>query len=129
VNIPAPSDHGIVGSSTALPSSSASATISFPTQQPFEDTPTTSISTQVIVQADAAKPTHNGRPTGLAIVSILALAAVSGAYLYHYVGGFGALRDGGAGAGAPGGAAGGGAGGRSESSRRRGPSPGPRAGS
>lgn len=118
VHISGPSDHGLASSSNRPGSTTPGGSITFPTESPGPDTPTTSISTQVIVQADATRGSHHGRPTGLAIISILALAAVTGAYIYQYVGGFGALR---------GATAGGRASRGDEQSGRRGPKPGPRA--
>lgn len=112
VNIPAPVDHGLP-SPTHSPAS-PSGSITFPTVSPSAGRPTTSISTQVIVEAGAVRASHHGRPTALAIVSILALAAVTGAYLVQNVGGLGALRAAGAASGAG-------------AVRRRGPTPGPRA--
>lgn len=119
VHIPGPSDHGNPSTSRAR-STTPGGTITFPTESPSSATPTTSVTTQVVVQADATRSSHKDRPIGLAIISILALAAVTGAYIYQYLGGFGALR------GAT-------AGGGSRSSRhddpprRNGPTPGPRA--
>jgi hypothetical protein len=119
VHIPGPSDHGIPSTSRAR-STTPGGTITFPTQSPSSAQPTTSVTTQVVVQADATRSSHKNRPIGLAIISILALAAVTGAYIYQYLGGFGALRGATAGGGSR-------TARRDDPPRRNGPTPGPRA--